>query len=102
MVAWYWLIVSAVGGIVFTKFCDEYFDWDNVLTEIISWIALVVLYIPLFIYHVFFKLTIKPVSADRLEEFHLVPFKRWGNLALFVDKKAHSLWNKVFFLRFEK
>lgn len=102
MVAWYWLIVSALGGIVFAKACEEIFDWDNILTEFIAFCTLVVMFIPCMIWGVFFKLTIKPIPAERIEKAKLVPFKRWGNLCLFVDKKASHVWNKIFFVRIEK
>ena len=102
MVAWYWLIFSALGGMVFTKFCDEFFDWDNILTDFISFCTLVVIFIPCTIWNVFFKMTIKPVPKEKIEKAGLVPFKRWGNLCLFIDKKASDVWAKIFFVRIKK
>lgn len=102
MVAWYWLIVSALGGIIFAKLCEEIFDVDNILTEFIAFCALVVAYIPCTIWNIFLKLTIKPVSEERIKKAKITPIKRWGNLCLFVDKKATHVWNKIFFVRIEK
>ena len=83
MVAWYWLIVSALGGIVFAKLCEEIFDWDNILTEFIAFCALVVAFIPCVIWNVFFKLTIKPIPEERIEKAKLVPFKRCKGYVLY-------------------
>lgn len=102
MVAWYWLIVAAFGGMAFAKICEELFDWDNFLTEMIAFLALVVAYIPCTIWNIFFKLTIKPIPEERIEKAGLEPKWRCGNLCFFVDKKATHLWNKIFFVRIEK
>lgn len=111
MVAWYWLIISAIGGIVFAKFCEELFDWDNFLTETISFLTLVVCFIPIVIYNIFFKLTLKhPVERNRWEELHRNnnPFadnketKITKNLYLCYDLKAKRIWNKIFFVRIKE
>ena len=103
MVAWYWLIVSAIGGIVIAKACEEIFDWDNILTEVISFLTLVISFIPLCIYTIFFKLTIKPVRRKKWDKVELTVKKHlFGNLWFCVDKKASRLWNKIFFVRLEK
>ena len=102
MVAWYWLIVSALGSIVFAKLCEEFFDWDNFLTEMISSLTIAVIFIPFCIYHIFFKLTIDPIPEERMNRVGIVPWKRWGNLCLCFDKKASRFWNKIFFARIKK
>ena len=103
MVAWYWLIVSAIGGIVFAKLCEEIFYWDNFLTEAISFLTLVISFIPLCIYGIFFRLTIKPVLRKRWDKVDLTLKKHlFGNLWFCVDKQACHLWNKIFFVRLEK
>lgn len=103
MVAWYWLIVSAIGGIVFAKLCEEIFDWDNILTEAISFLTLVISFIPICIYGIFFRLTIKPVLRKRWDKVDLTLKKHlFGNLWFCVDKQGSHLWNKIFFVRLEK
>ena len=102
MVAWYWLIVSAIGGIVFAKACEEFFDWDNFLTETIAFLTMVVLFVPLTFYGIFLKLTLHPVSEKRMEEIGIIPTLRIGNFCLCFDKKAKRLWNKMFVLRIKK
>jgi hypothetical protein len=103
MVAWYWLIVSAIGGIVIAKACEEIFDLDNILTEVISFLALVIAFIPICIYRIFFRLTIKPVLKRRWDKADLTLKKHlFGNLWFCVDKEAKYLWNKIFFVRVEK
>ena len=103
MVAWYWLIVSAVGGIVIAKLCEEIFDWDNILTEAISFLTLVISFIPICIYGIFFRLTIKAVPQKRFDKVDLTLKKHlFGNLWFCVDKQASHLWNKIFFIRIKK
>lgn len=102
MVAWYWLIVSAMCGIVFAKVCEEIFDWDNFLTETIAFITMVVLFVPLVFYGMFLKLTLHPVSEKRMEEVGIVPTLRVGNFCLCFDIKAKHIWNKMFVLRIKK
>lgn len=103
MVAWYWLIVSAIGGIVFAKLCEEIFDWDNILTEAISFLTLVISFIPICIYRIFFRLTIKPVLKRRWDKTNLTLKKHlFSNLWFCVDKEAKHFWNKIFFVRVEK
>ena len=102
MVAWYWLIVSALCGIAFAKVCEEIFDWDNILTEFIAFCTLVVTFIPIVVWNNFFRMTINPVSEDELKKAKLTPKKRWGNLCFFIDKKASHWWNRMFFVRIKK
>ena len=68
MIAWYWLIVAFCAGIALSVFCNEYFDGGiNVITEIISVIALVLLFVPIVFYHIFLKNTIHPVEPVTFE-----------------------------------
>ena len=102
MISWYWLIVSACGGIVFAKICEEVFEWDNILTEFIAFLTLIVAFVPCVVWHMFFKLTIDPIPEDRMNKAGIVPKMRVGNLCLCFDKKAKHIWNKMFFLRVKK
>lgn len=105
MVAWYWLIVSAIGGIVIAKACEEIFDWDNILTEVISFLTLVISFIPICIYRIFFRLTIKSILRkrwDKVKDNLTLTKHLFGNLWFCVDKQASHLWNKIFFVRLEK
>ena len=68
MVAWYWLIVVFLLGNAFATFTYEWFEWDNIWSEIVATLALVVLYIPMAFYKIFLNNTIHPVSRERHEK----------------------------------
>ena len=68
MIPWYWIIIAILITNAITSFTYEYFEWTNVWVECIAWLALIILYVPLAIYHVCFKNTIHPISPARLEE----------------------------------
>lgn len=110
MVAWYWVVVAFVAGLVFTAFSyewwGEYFV-ENIATKFIALVALIVLFIPLTIYNIFFKLTVhRPVRPDQWEKYlremdKTDRQKRIGNSNFYVcrDADATHIYNKVFFVR---
>lgn len=53
MVIWYWLVIAFCAGVVFATFINEWFDWDNTLTDILADITLVITFVPLWIYNAF-------------------------------------------------
>ena len=84
------------------KLCEEIFDWDNILTEAIAFFTVVIAFIPLGIWHIFFKLTIKPIEEERFLKIKIKPVVKCGNLYFCVDKTAKRFWNKIFFIRIKK
>lgn len=107
MIPWYWIIVAILVTNAITTFTHEVFEWDNLWVDFIGWLAIIVLFVPLSIYHICFKNTIHPISAARLEELR----EKWagdgrckiyhwfGGLYFCTDPKASHIWNKIFFLR---
>lgn len=110
MVAWYWIIIAVLLANAITSFTYEYFEWDNVWVNIIGFLALVVLYVPLYIYHVALKNTIHPITETRFAELRKLwadderckVYKIGGGLYFCADPKASRFWNKIFFLRVKK
>ena len=111
MISWYWIIVAVLLTNAITCFTYEFFDWENVWTEIISFLALIVLYVPISIYHIFFKNTIHPVEENRFEEICREWFSKkdgtkyfhcFGNLYFWIDPAAKHYYNKIFFVRVKK
>lgn len=47
MVAWYWLILAFCVGIAFATITDEWCEWENTLTDVLAWIALIIGFVPL-------------------------------------------------------
>ena len=69
MVAWYWLILAFCVGIAFATITDEWCDWENTLTDVLAWIALIIGFVPLAFYCIFLKLTIfHPTTREKFEE----------------------------------
>lgn len=106
MIAWYWLIVAFCVGIAFATFTDEWFDWDNTLTDILAGITLVIVFIPLSIYNFFFKLTLVcPVSIEKFEQTKATckdkekTYHLFSNLYLWIDPQAETISHKAFLLR---
>ena len=107
MIAWYWLLIAILVTNAITAFTYEFFEWDNIWTDLLAWLALVVLYVPLSIYHICFKNTVHPISSTRMEELK----KLWSadkrvkiyelpcGFYFCTDWNASKLWNKVFFIR---
>jgi hypothetical protein len=107
MVAWYWIIVAFILGNAFAAFTYEWFEWDNVWTEIVATLAMVVLYLPMAIYKIFLHNTIHPVSRERHEKLKAEwlrdrkskHFNLGKHLVFWIDPKAKKLFNKIFFVR---
>ena len=107
MVAWYWLIVAFLLGNAFATFTYEQFEWDNIWSSIVAFLALIVLYIPMAFYKIFLNNTIHPVSRERYERLKAEWLKdsksKCFNLGkhfiFWIDPKATRLFNKIFFLR---
>lgn len=106
MVAWYWLIIVFCIGIAFATFFNEWFDWDNTLTDALTGITLVITFIPMQIYNAFFKSTIiRPVSKSQFEKVKSVhrtgrKIKHlFGNLYSWYDPQANSIMHRWFLVR---
>lgn len=106
MVEWYWLILAFCVGIAFATITDEWCEWENTLTDILAWIAIIIGFVPLTFYSMFLKLTIfNPVEQktfDSVKKTNVPPtqvFHLFGNLYFWVAPTAKKLWNKAFFLR---
>jgi hypothetical protein len=109
MISWYWLIVAFCAGVALSVFCNEYFDGGfSVITEILSGIALVLLFVPIVFYNIFLKNTIHPVEPatfERIVKMEKSSSKSWkiaGRLYLCFDRSARHIWNKVFFVLLKK
>lgn len=107
MIPWYWVLVAFLLGNAFATLTYELFDWENIWVNIVSTLALIVLYIPMSIYKIFFHNVIHPISKIRHEEmvetwvkndtsknYHL--FK---NIYFWIDPDAKRIHNKIFFIR---
>lgn len=69
MVAWYWLILAFCVGIAFATITDEWCEWENTLTDVLAWIALIIGFVPLAFYCIFLKLTVfHPTTPEKFEE----------------------------------
>ena len=106
MVAWYWLILAFCVGIAFATITDEWCDWENTLTDVLAWIALIIGFVPLTFYCIFLKLTVfYPTTREKFEEVKKVSeetckiYRVCGNVYFWIDLKATKIYNKVFFIR---
>ena len=61
MVAWYWLIVAFIGGLVFATLAWNAVEWDNIVTTILAGIAIPFAYVVRFAV-IFFRKFIKPID----------------------------------------
>lgn len=93
-------------GIAFATITDEWCEWENTLTDILAWIALIIGFVPLAFYCIFFKLTIfHPTTQEKFEEVKKVSgetckiYRVCGNVYFWIDLKANKIYNKVFFVR---
>lgn len=48
MVAWYWLIITFIGGLVFSTIAWNAVEWDNIVTTILAGIAIPFAYMIMF------------------------------------------------------
>lgn len=111
MISWYWIIVAILLTNAVTCFTYEFWDWKNIWAEIISFLALIVLYVPVGLYHIFGKNTIHPVEENTFKEVRREWYSKddgskcfhvFGNLYFWIDPTAKHLYNKIFFVRVKK
>lgn len=109
MVIWYWLVIAFCAGVVFATFINEWFDWDNTLTDILADITLVITFVPLWIYNAFFKLTVAhPVTKEQFEKVknEYIPDEKvkylFGNLYSWYAPKANSIMHRWFLVRIKE
>lgn len=103
MVAWYWLIVAFIGGLVFATVSWNAVEWDNVLTAILAGIAIPFVYVGMFPVS-FFHLFVKPISVEKWVEFTsnnpADKYRKIGkNTYLWHDANTKKLFNKFFLVR---
>lgn len=103
MVAWYWLIVAFVSGLVFATVSWNAVEWDNVLTSILAGIAIPFVYVGMFPVS-FFCWFVKPIGVERWIEITsnnpADKYRKIGkNTYLWHDVNAKKLFNKFFLVR---
>ena len=64
MVAWYWLIVAFIGGLVFATVSWNASDWGNIVTETLAWIAIPFVYVVMVAIN-FSRKFIKPIDKSQ-------------------------------------
>ena len=102
MIAWYWLIVAFVLGMVLATITREVSE--NVLSTICAGLALPFVFVAMFPI-TFWKNVVKPVSASRFEKFKKLNadgdrcFTIGKNLYLWHDKTTKHLYAKWFLIR---
>ena len=106
MVAWYWLIVAFVGGLVFATVSWNAVEWDNVMTAALSWIAIPFVYVGMFPVS-FFRLFVKPLSSEKWTKFvsDYSADRYWKigkNTYLWHDPNAKQLFHKFFLIRVKR
>ena len=106
MVAWYWLIVAFVGGLVFATITWNAVEWDNVVSAVLAGIAIPFVWVGMFPVS-FFRWYVKPISVERWSEFTAKnpADKYWKiskNTYLWHDPNAKKLFNKFFLIRIKK
>ena len=105
MVAWYWLIIAFVGGLVFATITWNAVEWDNVVSAVLAGIAIPFVWVAMFPVS-FFRWYVKPISTERWEQcLELWDDKHWKigkNTYLWHDRKAKKLFNKFFLIRVKK
>lgn len=108
MVAWYWLIVAFLLGMAFVALTNEWFDYETIIYEIASAVALVVCFIPCVFYCCFIKNVFPGVDPDKFEEVKKIMDKSekvihvCGRLYFFIDKDAKKVYQRIFFVRLKK
>ena len=99
MIAWYWLIVAFIGGLVFAAISWNAVEWDNVLTTILTGMAFPFVYVVMFPI-VFFHYYFNPITPERWENytalFDVNKYRQISkNVYLWHDahtKKLHNRW----------
>lgn len=103
MIAWYWLIVAFIGGLVFATVSWNIVEWDNIITAILAGITIPFVYIarfPISFFHCF----VKPISSERwaqcLESLGNDKYWKIGkNTYLWHDPNAKKMFDKFFLIR---
>lgn len=104
MIAWYWLVVAFIGGIVFATVSWNAVEWDNIFSAICAGICIPFVYVAMFPI-TFWKNVVKPVSPLRFEQFQKLNiegdrcFTIGKNLHLWHDKTTKHLYAKWFLIR---
>lgn len=103
MVAWYWLIIAFVGGLVFATITWNAVEWDNVVSGVLAVIAIPFVYVGMFPVS-FFRWFVKPISVKTWDDFISAnPIdKYWKigkNTYLWHDFDAKKMFNKFFLVR---
>ena len=103
MVAWYWLIIAFISGLVFTTVTWNPMEWDNILAVILAGIATPFIFVAMFPI-AFFRNYFRPVSRTRWKNYTaqmgVDRCRQIGkNVYLWHDIHAKKLYNKWFWDR---
>lgn len=103
MIAWCWLIAAFILGSVVATFTWNYFDYDNLFTNILEGVTVVVIY-PFMLPLHFFWCVFRPVSQETWNKFvannpESKIFRICGKLYFCFDSKAGHWFQKAFLVR---
>ena len=103
MVAWYWLIITFISGLVFATISWNAVEWDNVLIDIFEGIAFPFVYVAAFPI-VFFRCYFKPITPEIWEKYTssigVNECRQISkNVYLWHDVHTKKLYNKWFLIR---
>jgi hypothetical protein len=107
MVAWYWLVVAFVGGLVFATITWNAVEWDNAVGAVLAGIAIPFVWVAMFPIS-FFRSYFKPISPERWAKYLKIwndDDKYWKvgkNTYLWHDPNAKKLFNKFFLIRVKR
>lgn len=106
MVAWYWLIIAFVGGLIFATITWNAVEWDNVVSAVLAGIAIPFVYVGMFPVS-FFRWYFKPISPNKwakcLETLDNDKYLKIGKSTyLWHDPNAKKLFNKLFLIRVKR
>ena len=103
MVAWYWLIITFISGLVFATISWNAVEWDSVLATILAGMAIPFVYVAMFPI-VFFRCYFNPITPERWENyaslFGVDKCRQIGKTVyLWHDTKAKKLYDRWFLIR---
>ena len=103
MVAWYWLIIAFVGGLVFAAISWNAVEWDSVLIDIFEGMAFPFVYVAMFPI-VFSRYYFKPFTPEMWEiyasPFGVDKYRQIGkNVYLWHDIHSKKLYDRWFLIR---
>lgn len=106
MVAWYWLIVAFISGIVAAAITWNLVEWDSLVSDVFAVIASPFVYVGMFPVS-FFRWFVKPINAEKwVKVVSGSPAdKYWKigrNTYLWHDPNAKKLFNKFFLIRVKR